>query len=194
MNFNGTLKDLGTKDIFSFQQAVNECEASSWHENLLRQKQFDVHYQTQSLLLLFCECSDWPNVQVSKEHAWSSFSEYAEPLMESIIEEHYQPGGVVIRAVLAKLDPGAIIKPHIDSHPSFSVSHRIHVPITTNNKVRFMIDGRPHHLQTNNVYEVNNLKNHSVMNKGSTSRITFIFDYVPPGQMHQIKHNQSDSV
>ena len=73
MNFDGTLKELGTRNISSFQRAVTDCEASSWHENLLRQQQFDVHYQTQSLLLLFCECTDWPNIEISKEHAWSSF-------------------------------------------------------------------------------------------------------------------------
>jgi hypothetical protein len=28
-------------------------------------------------------------------------------------------------------------------------------------------------------YEINNQKSHSVMNKGTDDRITFIFDYVP---------------
>lgn len=186
MDFEGTLKTLGKADISSFYNAVITCETSTWEENLLRQQQFDVHYQTQSLLLLFCECDDWPRIKVSKQHAWEKFSEHAQPLMTQIIEQYYQPGGTVIRAVLAKLDPGAIIKPHIDTHPSFAVAHRIHVPIATNDKVRFMINGKPHHLQTERIYEVNNLKNHSVMNKGKTSRITFIFDYVPPEQMHKI--------
>jgi aspartyl/asparaginyl beta-hydroxylase (cupin superfamily) len=67
-----------------------------------------------------------------------------------------------------------------DSHPSFGVGHRIHVPIVTNPRVRFMIDGRPYQLQVGEAYEVNNQKMHSVMNKGDTDRINFIFDYVPP--------------
>ncbi|MCY3793903.1 MAG: aspartyl/asparaginyl beta-hydroxylase domain-containing protein, partial [Gammaproteobacteria bacterium] len=58
-------------------------------------------------------------------------------------------------------------------------SHRIHVPITTNNKVRFMIEGRPHRLQVGSAYEINNQKRHSVLNSGDEDRITFIFDYVP---------------
>ena len=29
-------------------------------------------------------------------------------------------------------------------------------------------------------YEINNQKIHSVMNKGDTDRINFIFDYLPP--------------
>jgi hypothetical protein len=30
-------------------------------------------------------------------------------------------------------------------------------------------------------YEINNQRNHSVMNNGSEDRITFIFDYLPLG-------------
>ena len=85
-----------------------------------------------------------------------------------------------------KLLSGGKIAPHIDTHPSFHRGHRIHVPITTNPRVRFMIDGRPHQLQVGQAYEINNQKNHSVMNKGSEDRITFIFDYVPPGEIDRI--------
>ena len=34
-------------------------------------------------------------------------------------------------------------RPAPDTHPSFGVGHRIHVPIITYPRVRFMIDGRP---------------------------------------------------
>jgi aspartyl/asparaginyl beta-hydroxylase (cupin superfamily) len=80
----------------------------------------------------------------------------------------------------AKLLSGKKITPHVDRHVSFHRGHRIHVPITTNSRVRFMIDGRPYQLQVGQAYEINNQKMHSVMNKGSEDRITFIFDYVPP--------------
>jgi hypothetical protein len=43
-----------------------------------------------------------------------------------------------------------------------------------------MIDGRPHQLQVGQAYEINNQKTHSVINRGTEDRITFIFDYVPP--------------
>ena len=66
----------------------------------------------------------------------------------------------------AKLKPGGVISPHRDTHPSFVASHRIHVPITTNPGVRFMIDGRPHRFELGRAYEINNQRNHSVMNSG----------------------------
>jgi aspartyl/asparaginyl beta-hydroxylase (cupin superfamily) len=83
----------------------------------------------------------------------------------------------------AKLLTGGKITPHIDAHESFRRGHRIHIPITTNKRVRFMIDGRPNQLQVGQAYEINNQKQHSVMNKGKEDRITFIFDYVPPQQL-----------
>ena len=101
--------------------------------------------------------------------------------MHSIIGSLYPPGGTIIRAMAAKLLAGGRILPHRDSHPSFAVGHRIHVPIVTNPRVRFMIDGRPFQLEVGQAYEINNQKTHSVMNKGTTDRINFIFDYVPPG-------------
>ncbi|MEM9690030.1 MAG: aspartyl/asparaginyl beta-hydroxylase domain-containing protein, partial [Pseudomonadota bacterium] len=96
-----------------------------------------------------------------------------------IIRRHYVPGGTIIRAMAAKLTAGTTITPHTDAHPSFKYSHRIHVPITTNRKVRFMIDGRPHRLEVGKAYEVNNQKRHGVINGGDEDRITFIFDYIP---------------
>jgi translation initiation factor 2B subunit (eIF-2B alpha/beta/delta family) len=35
-------------------------------------------------------------------------------------------------------------------------------------------------MEVGQVYEINNQKTHSVMNKGDEERINFIFDYVPP--------------
>ncbi len=106
--------------------------------------------------------------------------------MHDIIERHYPPGGTIIRAMAAKLLVGGKITPHTDKHPSFHAGHRIHVPITTNPRVRFMIDGRPYQLQVGESYEINNQMMHSVMNKGKEDRITFIFDYVPKEKIEEL--------
>ena len=103
--------------------------------------------------------------------------------MHGIIADHYPPGGTIIRAMAARLKAGGVIKPHRDKHPSFHFGHRIHIPIVTNPRVRFMIDGRPYQFRVGEAYEINNQMTHSVMNKGGEDRITFIFDYVPPEQI-----------
>jgi hypothetical protein len=45
-----------------------------------------------------------------------------------------------------------------------------------------MIDGQRYNLEPGKAYELNNQKNHSVMNKGRDDTISFLFDYVPPAK------------
>jgi hypothetical protein len=191
MKINSPLIELDkfNHEFVPFQEISRlalEATEAHWMENQHRQQTFDVHYQTQSIVLLFCDCEQWPNIKVTKESGWHTFSPFAVPLMDEILKAHYPPGGRIIRAVLARLAPSKMIKPHVDLHMSFSLAHRIHVPITTNAKVRFNIGGHPFQLQRGTIYEVNNLLQHSVMNKGEQDRITFIFDYIPPENLLNI--------
>lgn len=183
MDIDVPLRELGLVDSAPLCDAVLAQDEIAWHEDEYRQAAYDVHHQTESIVLVFTDGSNWPNIEVRKEPGWDRLAEVAVPLMHRIIEDHYEPGGTIIRAMAAKLVSGGVIKPHQDSHPSFHCGHRIHIPITTNPRVRFMIDGRPFQFEVGCAYEINNQKHHSVMNKGKDDRITFIFDYVPPGPL-----------
>jgi hypothetical protein len=189
MDIATRLKELGPVDSVALCEAVLAQDEAAWHEEEHRQNVYDVHRQTESIVLVFINLEVWPELEIHKEPGWDRLAEVAVPVMHGIIEKHYPPGGVIIRAMAAKLLAGGKITPHIDTHPSFHRGHRIHVPITTNPRVRFMIDGRPHQLQVGQAYEINNQKNHSVMNKGEDDRITFIFDYIPPEELNRIRHN-----
>ncbi len=183
MDFDGLIRELGPVDSTALREAILAQDDEAWREEEYRQRTYDVHRQTESIVLVFAELDDWPELVIRKMPGWDHLAEAAVPVMHQIIEAHYPPGGTVIRAMAAKLLTGGKISPHADSHPSFHRGHRIHVPITTNSRVRFMIDGRPHRLKVGEAYEINNQKNHSVMNKGREDRITFIFDYVPPEEL-----------
>jgi hypothetical protein len=185
MDIEGRLRELGPVDITLLSETILAQEEAAWHEDNYRQETYDVHRQTESIVLIFTDLDGWPEIDVSKEPGFDRLAEVAFPIMHEIIRQSYPPGGTIIRAMAAKLLVGGKITPHVDSHPSFHEGHRIHIPITTNPRVRFMIDGRPHQLQVGQAYEINNQKSHSVMNKGKQDRITFIFDYVPPGDPDQ---------
>ncbi|MBI1731294.1 MAG: aspartyl/asparaginyl beta-hydroxylase domain-containing protein [Gammaproteobacteria bacterium] len=180
MDIGDPLKDLGEVSIAPLRDAILAQDAEAWLEQSRRQQDYDVHRYTQSIVLVFTDGMGWPAIEVTKQPGWDRLAETAVPIMHGLIAKFYPPGGTIIRAMAAKLLAGAIIKPHRDSHPSFHQSHRIHVPITTNRRVRFMIDGRPYQMRVGHAYELNNQLVHSVMNRGSEDRITFIFDYVPP--------------
>lgn len=178
MDIEGPLRELGPVDSAALAQNVLSQDESAWQANQYRQQAYEVHAHTESLVMVFCD--GWPELKVTKETAWDALKDTAVPVMHQIIENFYPPGGTIIRAMAAKLKAGGIIAPHRDRHQSFVHSHRIHIPITTNPGVRFMINGRPHRFQPGNAYEINNQQNHSVMNSGKEDRITFIFDYLPP--------------
>lgn len=190
MDIDTLLRDLGNVDSVALSDAILAQDEESWREDQNRQQVFDVHRETESIVLVFVNLEHWPEIEIVKQPGWDRLADAAVPLMHDIIGKHYPKGGTIVRAMAAKLLAGGKIRPHIDTHPSFHVGHRIHVPITTNPRVRFMIDGRPHRLEVGKAYEINNQKNHSVMNKGAEDRITFIFDYIPPEQLAKLGQRQ----
>ena len=190
MDIDTLLSDLGSVDATALADAILAQDELAWQEDEYRQQVFDVHKETESIVLVFVNLKSWPEIEIVKEPGWDRLADVAIPVMHDIIDRHYPKGGTIIRAMAAKLLAGGKIRPHIDTHPSFHCGHRIHVPITTNHRVRFMIDGRPHKLEVGHAYEINNQKNHSVMNKGTEDRITFIFDYIPPAELAKLGKRQ----
>jgi len=182
MNIDEPMKNLGDVDSSALIDAVLQLDDEAWFHNVNRQTDYEVHKQTQSVVLVFCD-GPMDDLEVSKQAGWDLLADVAIPVMHDLIGRFYLPGGTIIRAMAAKLLSGGRINPHFDSHATFRRSHRIHVPITTNNRVRFMIDGKPFRMEVGKAYEINNQKTHSVMNSGSQDRISFIFDYLPPDEV-----------
>ena len=182
MDIDTPLKPLGPIDIGPLSRAILDLDEDTWLTNEQRQNDYEVHRQTQSIIMVFCD-GPMNDLVVSKESGWDLLAEAAVPVMHELIGRAYPAGGTIIRAMAAKLLSRGRINPHFDSHATFRRSHRIHVPITTNPRVGFIIDGRPYRMEVGEAYEINNQKTHSVMNSGSEDRITFIFDYLPPDQI-----------
>jgi len=178
MDIGIPIKDWGEVDTTILREAILNQDDLAWDEDDQRQDDYDVHNQTKSIVMLFASLT-WPRVTITREKGWDRIADVANPIMAEIIERFYPPGGTIIRAVAAKLAAGGSITPHVDALKSFRCGHRIHIPVTTNKLVRFMIDGQPYRFEIGNVYEINNQKTHSVMNAGKEDRINFIFDYVP---------------
>ena len=190
MNIDTRLRELGEVDMGPLSDAILALDSAAWREEEYRQEAFDVHRETESVVLVFVNLDSWPTLEVIKEPGWDRLVDVAVPVMHDIIDRFYPKGGTIIRAMAAKLLAGGKIAPHTDTHPSFHIGHRIHIPITTNNRVRFMIDGRPHRFEIGQAYEINNQMNHSVANKGQEDRITFIFDYIPPDELQKLARRQ----
>lgn len=172
-------KCLGELDVSSLREAILAQEEAAWTEQAVRQQSYEVHKDTESIVVLFCD-EDWPDGEIYREAGWDRLADVAMPLIDNVIKTYYEPGGTVLRAMAAKLKVKGRIRPHRDTLKSFRMGHRIHIPITSSEFVRFTIAGKPWAFQPGHVYELNNQMTHSVVNLGDEDRITFIFDYVPP--------------
>ena len=91
------------------------------------------------------------------------------------------PGGRVQRLMLTELPGGQAVAPHRDSGRAMTDTHRCHVPVLTHPGVRFVIDGADHHLAAGQIYEFDNMRRHSVENRGDERRIHLICN-VRPGE------------
>ena len=177
MLIDAPIRPLGPVDCRALTERVLAVDESAWYADARRQDDYEVHAQTQSIILVFF--TGWPQVQVTHAAGWAQFADVALPLMQDIVDRHYPPGGMILRAVLARLPPGCAIDAHVDRHPSFSVAHRVHVPLVTNPKVQFIVGTQNIRPQAGQAFELNNAVPHSVHNDGDAARIHFIFDSSP---------------
>ncbi len=173
---------LGDVDIDALRDCVLSQDAKAWTEQAIRQQSYEVHEDTESIVMLFCEES-WPDGDIYREAGWDRIGDIAKPMIDHVIDTWYEPGGVILRAMAAKLKAGGRILPHRDKLSSFHIGHRIHLPLTTSSAVRYTVAGKPFQFDVGRAYEINNQKLHSVLNMGREDRISLIFDYVPADKL-----------
>ena len=161
MQIDTAIRPLGFVDSSRLIERVLATEERAWYTDNRRQDDYEVHAQTQSIILVFF--TGWPEVHVTHAHAWDAFNDVTMPIIDQIVATHYPPGGLILRAVLARVLPDC----------------SIHVPLVTNPKVQFMVGSERIATQPGQAFELNNKLPHSVENHGDTARIHLIVDYAP---------------
>ena len=87
------------------------------------------------------------------------------------------------RCLLARLPPGATIAPHIDRAPYFFKTIRIHVPVSTNERVFMFCAGFTYQMRAGEVWALNNSAEHGVWNADvASARTHLICDFVTTPQ------------
>jgi len=77
--------------------------------------------------------------------------------------------------MLSVVMPGDDIYPHADKQPEDWL-FRVHIPLVTNDKAWFFVEGERFHLSQGTVYLVNTERVHEIRNEGDTPRIHYMFD------------------
>jgi hypothetical protein len=82
---------LGAVDIEALKRRILEQEPEAWAEQTIRQQTYEVHKDTESVVMLFCDES-WPDGEIYRESGWDRLADVAVPVIDHIIETYYEPG------------------------------------------------------------------------------------------------------
>ena len=86
--------------------------------------------------------------------------------------------GYFIRASLLRLFPGGELPENRDTIFSLTHSHRVHVPIVTNNQVQFTVGRETLHIPEGEIFEINNRRLNRLSNEGDEPCVHLVLDYV----------------
>ncbi|ARN74516.1 aspartyl/asparaginyl beta-hydroxylase domain-containing protein [Oceanicoccus sagamiensis] len=99
------------------------------------------------------------------------------PYLKELLDNFKCPHG---RIRIMKLMPGTIIREHRDTFNEVSDyafgQVRLHIPIVTNDKVIFTVNGTNYHLSEGRLHYVNFTKKHYVKNDGTEPRVHLVLD------------------
>lgn len=88
---------------------------------------------------------------------------------------------------LMRLTPGSVIKPHYDH--DLAAEHgaaRLHIPITTNPDVEFLLNGTPVTMAPGEAWYLRLMDTHSVVNRGTSDRVHLVIDAVVDDWLSEI--------
>jgi len=172
-----TIRRLGRVDIAKLKQAIATLPEELWEsENAAKPNRFGALDETRHIVFRFVSTfRDWR--QSYDRPLWNEWQGLLQPVLDAATRAYGYSRGAFPRVMLARMAPGGVIHPHRDENPAAKWPHKIHVPLQTNERVTFYVDGVGYRLEEGEAVEVNNMGVHAVENRGDTDRIHLIFEY-----------------
>lgn len=176
MDWDGNFQCNGLIDVAALKRRVHERSDADWNEDRHRQTTFSVHRQTQTIPLLYN--ADFRHTNPTPQPKLPAFEAELELIFE-YLSAVYGPGGNAIRRLLTRLGAGRRIPLHRDTGFSLECSHRVHVPIVTNDSVFLTVGSEEVPMKEGEVWEINNTRAHAVRNDGDAARVHLVDDWAP---------------
>jgi mannose-6-phosphate isomerase-like protein (cupin superfamily) len=191
MNFPGNFVHIGDLDIAELRDRVLGLSDDEWAAFSIRQQRYEVHQHTETIGLVYD--LDFRHTHPTRLPTLERFEEDLMPALWMTADHFEQTdsgrqlvadngAGYFIRASLVRLKAGAGIAEHRDMNYSLTHSHRIHLPVVSNEGVQFTVGDETLNLKEGQLFEINNRRMHSVHNGGSEDRVHLILDFVLPGE------------
>lgn len=177
-----SIRPLGAVDIAALKAAVLAIPESLWQaENEDKPNRFEALDATAHIVFRFVSSvRDWRSSYARP--LWTEWEPLLAPVLAAATADYGYANGVFPRVMLARMPAGGVIRPHRDANPAAKWPHKIHVPVQTNERVTFRVDGQAFHLPAGEAVEVNNMGIHAVENGGTEPRIHLIFEYYDADQ------------
>lgn len=165
-------------DIDKIKLHINKYSDSEWLLDPLRQNETIHHTKTQTYFISYFELIDDFSGYVPKinENVDSVLVEMIMPIIKDM-ENLYN--GKFGRILLIKLPQESDITPHFDRDEYFNLTRRFHVPIISNNLVKFSVGDETINMKEGECWEINNKRMHKVINNGTDERVHLLFDIIP---------------
>ena len=172
-----SIRRLRPVDIAALREAVLGIDEARWDaENADKPNRFEALDRTRHIVFRFVSnFQDWRDSY--DRPLWAEWKGLLEPVLAQAVRDYGYSDAAFPRVMLARMAPGGVIKPHRDANPAAKWPHKIHVPLVTNDKVTFFVDGVGYHFPEGEAVEVSNMAVHAVENAGDTDRIHLIFEY-----------------
>jgi len=173
MDFEGNFKKRLVLDVTGIKAKIRELSEDAWEADDFRQSTYSAHRDTQTINLLFD--SDFRHANPSRHpHYWTF-----KPELETVFAnaKAVYAGGDIVRCMFVRLRPHGEISEHVDKGISLARSHRLHLPIITSEGVQFVVGGQMISMKEGELWEINNLRPHSVKNTHNQARVHLILDW-----------------
>jgi hypothetical protein len=119
-----------------------------------------------------------PNTEYVPRYMASSYTIYREvDKIISVLEKSLN--GKVGRAMFIKLPAGQVITPHSDQGDYLMAVRRCHIPLITNDDIKFTVGDHTMSLKQGECWEINNSKIHEVKNLSNYDRVHILIDIIP---------------
>jgi hypothetical protein len=177
MNISVPYRELFRWDTKMLRRSLSVAPAHIWEKNDFRQKVFEVHRSTRSIVYVWSQPTDetYQAIQtfIPEDDPADLHSEVWK--VAKRIRDHFGPTARITKLTLAKLFERSQIKEHTDTG-NLTAIHRCHLPIWTNPACLFLIDRQAYHFQASTVFELNNQLLHGVANDSDQDRVHLICD------------------
>lgn len=168
---HGRIDHAKIKDL-----VLNQTE-EAWNTDPYRQIRYKEHKDTHTIPILYDK--DRRHFDPTRKEKYLEFEMVLTPVFEKLAQL-FNHEGCIVRCMFARLKSGGMIPPHCDKGYSLNHSHRVHIPIATNNQAVLTVGDEDKVLREGEVWEINNSRVHAAKNGGAEPRIHLICDWAPP--------------